>query len=722
MLKVTYTDTVNPGPTPTATPTPEPDTVPPTILKVEPVDGTEDAPADAQVKVTFSEPVTDARLSLTDIFEETEVPGSTTMDAGNTVLTFTPNQPLDFYYWAEVSGAKDAAGNVMDGSYGWSFSIEQQIPTPTEPSACRTAPAWTSGGSYPVGTQVKHRGHAWESIPLDRFQSRQEPGTGNGWGWRDLGACTSGFSSSTSEKQAGPESPLAEARSAKPSVDKVWTRSLEAKDGAALVPTTTPELLVKVSDPLKRHSAVEVEIEHDPKSPSQGKGLIWSGTTTVPSGSVGSIQVPDRKLANGWKVRWRARATAGAVSSLWSDWKNLSTASSSKRLFSQENATAFSSALAPPPVKNILPMNGDGIPPASYSECRANSETIKKTGYSKNRFSYCVEKKWRATRYSIIGSVAGNVSGRILVRVAPRQDIREFEVSQHVTIDSQSGDMDGVSLEFPIETADMYTPAESPECGRVRQEGTGFRTIGEWKSDNKEWQRVESFQSNRQEPNAKSQAPDKIGQCAIELHLVAKDTRFFVKKRVAVAEDFKVTVRCDTSPGQKYHNGNGGGCVHLNAVPAFSMARSDENNKGVSFPDMYDHIKGALARNSTTAPQPGGRTFPDAVQLKNLPGGSPNDPLTRVMNGKRKAANNGAKDHTCDIEFRERKGWGKEGLACDEFPFAATNEGAAYADPDHFYSVQLVDATQNSQHGTILNAWFLNNRILRGDEFWVKIN
>ncbi|MEU8356296.1 Ig-like domain-containing protein [Nonomuraea sp. NPDC048882] len=125
VLTVTYLDTEGSDPTPT--PDPEPDSTPPTVVEVNPSNGATGVPVDQQVSVTFSEPVADAEFTLTDILEERPVAGTVRINAARTVLTFTPEEPLDWWYEAEVSGARDATGNLM-APYSWSFEGDWSAP------------------------------------------------------------------------------------------------------------------------------------------------------------------------------------------------------------------------------------------------------------------------------------------------------------------------------------------------------------------------------------------------------------------------------------------------------------------------------------------------------------------------------------------------------------------------------------------------------------------
>nr|WP_285786381.1 DNRLRE domain-containing protein [Microbispora sp. NBRC 16548] len=109
-----------------------------------------------------------------------------------------------------------------------------------------------------------------------------------------------------------------------PAVGALQVTPSEQVDGTTVTPTHTPALLAQVSDPAGGALRAEAEIEHDPAAPQeQGSGQIWTGgTDNVPPGTQASIAVPADTLADGWKVRWRARAVSATAASAWSDWQS----------------------------------------------------------------------------------------------------------------------------------------------------------------------------------------------------------------------------------------------------------------------------------------------------------------------------------------------------------------------------------------------------------------
>ncbi|WP_155358491.1 DNRLRE domain-containing protein [Acrocarpospora macrocephala] len=108
-------------------------------------------------------------------------------------------------------------------------------------------------------------------------------------------------------------------------IDLLQVSPSSVVEGVTVTSSATPSLIGRVFDPASGNLRAEYEVEHDPAVPSQGSGQIWAGAVdNVPSGTSASLAVPAGKLADGYKVRWRARVLAGATSSAWSDWQSLS--------------------------------------------------------------------------------------------------------------------------------------------------------------------------------------------------------------------------------------------------------------------------------------------------------------------------------------------------------------------------------------------------------------
>ncbi|MEO3807333.1 hypothetical protein [Nonomuraea sp. B1E8] len=111
-----------------------------------------------------------------------------------------------------------------------------------------------------------------------------------------------------------------------PAVGAFQVTPSQAVNGGTVATSLTPALQTTVTDPAAQPVRAEFELEHDPAATGQGTGQIWaSAIDNVASGTQATATVPEGKLADGWKARWRVRAinTATAVGSPWSDWQPL---------------------------------------------------------------------------------------------------------------------------------------------------------------------------------------------------------------------------------------------------------------------------------------------------------------------------------------------------------------------------------------------------------------
>jgi hypothetical protein len=138
-------------------------------------------------------------------------------------------------------------------------------------------------------------------------------------------------------------------------------------------------------------------------------------------------------------------------------------------------------------------------------------------------------------------------------------------------------------------------------------------------------------------------------------------------------------VRCDNSlPGR------GAGCVLPQVTPEMYY---DLNGP---YPELAQHIQ-------------------YAQQIKGLPGGSFDRPLTRTTDQTAQDRNNAV---ACPASFPR-----DPGQDCDEYPFASTWEGAAFGP----YDAEAIDSTQNQQGGSALLQFYNQERVLNHDPFVVTI-
>ena len=149
--------------------------------------------------------------------------------------------------------------------------------------------------------------------------------------------------------------------------------------------------------------------------------------------------------------------------------------------------------------------------------------------------------------------------------------------------------------------------------------------------------------------------------------------------------------RCDSAT----YLGKNGACVFDRLRGTFKLSRSDK-----AVDKAAKHIRDALRGASNIYPGKG-KAIPSS--------------LTRMTSQAGIKANRTAARAAC------RKKWPKKpsGKDCDEYPFAATNQGAAKAKGK--FSVRYITSGDNREAGRRLGAWYKNSRILNGERFDVKI-
>lgn len=119
------------------------DITPPTVVSTAPATDATNVAYDANIVVTFSEPIATASVTTVTF---TLTPGGGTVSASGNTATLNPNGdmlPNTTYTALLTTGLTDLAGNPMAGNYSWSFT------TTSEPKAVLTwtAPTLNEDGS-----------------------------------------------------------------------------------------------------------------------------------------------------------------------------------------------------------------------------------------------------------------------------------------------------------------------------------------------------------------------------------------------------------------------------------------------------------------------------------------------------------------------------------------------------------------------------------------------
>ncbi len=161
----------------------------PRVSSTVPAAGASGVDPGAPLSASFSEPVTGAALTLQQA-DGTGVPVTTTYDASTRTLTASPSGVLasGTTYTATVSGAQDAAGNVMD-AFPWSFTVAPPAPCPCTIFPASAVPRVAAASdAKPIEVGVKFRTDVDGSITGLRFyKGASNTGTHVGNLWSSTG-------------------------------------------------------------------------------------------------------------------------------------------------------------------------------------------------------------------------------------------------------------------------------------------------------------------------------------------------------------------------------------------------------------------------------------------------------------------------------------------------------------------------------------------------------
>lgn len=157
--------------------------------------------------------------------------------------------------------------------------------------------------------------------------------------------------------------------------------------------------------------------------------------------------------------------------------------------------------------------------------------------------------------------------------------------------------------------------------------------------------------------------------------------------------DFLPVTRCDSEPYME-QSGQTSGCVYSQVPGLFALSAAPNQEPESNVEDAAKFYRDAQDR---LANHPG--RLPDGV------------PLHRTLDT---SANRDVSTPECDRRFGSPR---PSGYDCDEYPFASTREGAATGN----FDLRLVLREQNRRAGGFLSDFYIKQRILNGDPFYVYI-
>ncbi|MEV0352039.1 Ig-like domain-containing protein [Nonomuraea sp. NPDC050680] len=671
VLKVTYLDDAGPGPTPT--PTPDPDRTPPTVLQVEPADGAEDVASDAQVKITFSEPVADASFVLEDIFEGTQVPGNVTMNADKTVLTFTPGEPLDLWYRASIEGAKDNAGNAMAAPYEWWFGTgpflasSQKAASPAATAGARgTGPsvskAWTRSlttdaasaitptttPQFMVKVSDTHKRPATVEVEIEHDPQVRSQGTGLIW------SGTAKTSSSSVEIIQVPSGKLTRGLKVR------WRARAETGEWTAW-----------------NQLAIASAAAPGPAKTSASAHVVLGGNQTMLA--PGDFPYDPIDFAECWKNANRASQPGGFT----------------------KNSFNWCGSW-------YMGQNREAGPKGKVIEVKAT------TGFVGWRFSYAIR--------TAVGNKVSDRKGMTEAQKAAARATAEIgarNIEVWVIIDQVTPNRNWPDSAAMYENSKLAVgfDVKSDPGGACKplpghDNSTVSRTFQNWNN----YQHHFRFTSDK----LASAGAKRVATCTLipslyyDGALTKEDDEYIYNKPHEVGA-IKKAVRCDTSELILMYYG---GCIFDEITPTLGLSTADKlRYKGRDITnkakDHAIHIREAMTSGKKI---PGS---PDRIIQNPL---SPT-PLTRAWPG----------NHAGDVEYENRqdvkaecetrfgKGWFEAtGKHCDEYPFASTLEGAANNFFD--FSVKLISVCANCAAGSTQSIFWQRYRVLPGDTFYVKIH
>jgi hypothetical protein len=155
-----------------------------------------------------------------------------------------------------------------------------------------------------------------------------------------------------------------------------------------------------------------------------------------------------------------------------------------------------------------------------------------------------------------------------------------------------------------------------------------------------------------------------------------------------------------------YLGSNGAG-IFDRVMPVMAEYATSSTRNGA----VAQHIQQAQTNPASTYPLTAGKSIPGSI--------ASGKPLHRLMStwdaaaSARYSSNRAVVTSTCaQLPHQADE-------ECDEYPFASSWEGAGKGDGN--FSVKYVNGTQNGNAGTDLNNWYIADRILHNDAFYVSI-
>ncbi|GAA2123297.1 hypothetical protein GCM10009759_74280 [Kitasatospora saccharophila] len=329
-----------------------------------------------------------------------------------------------------------------------------------------------------------------------------------------------------------------------------------------------------------------------------------------------------------------------------------------------------------------------------FNACRANPDAGAREGKIVSRYDFC--------RYQTIYSIAVSSSGQTLGTISFLQTevTTGFNGAREVLSSVEITD---------IRYSGVYTAASQIQTYRLAGTGANDSECAVSGGSNPYTATAAQLQGNGflgmniTSPPTVGDGDDKIKVCNIQWFY-----KIFFPAGTYPAPWLSggfSTVRFDSAsylPSKQ-------GVVFSELTPTMTMSMSDMRVKGVA-----QHINQAFTDPGSTLP-----VKPDN-SLKVIPGNAQQgSTLSRLYPGANPVADQAYRDNRSVVNSACASLPHGPDEECDEFPFAATWEGAGVGKGN--FSVKYIDKTENSNGGFALANFYASQRILHNDKFSVLI-
>jgi hypothetical protein len=509
-----------------------------------------------------------------------------------------------------------------------------------------------------------------------------------------------------------------------PAIQKLAVNGGRTVDGVTVTSTLTPHLSTWVAAGRDSEAKVDVEIARTPakhtKLPERDKTteseqLIWSGSASLTARSVASVQIPEGKLTDGRTVRWRARTSSGKVPGAWSPWQILKVDLSAPT----ESATAKTS---PEAGRQTIAGNSFNYRRIEQPDCQ--EKIVKQfgplgAGVYANTYNLCTvfwvdgdiwqDKahtkwlgKWKARLTMVAHSYVGSTRYNMAARGMPGLTSRQFKVWARVDTVTCSAAPNYCNPRLKIGLHNNTGILSN--CTTTTPNGIE-KSLYQWRDGGDT-----GFQLTSQEPSGVG-GPAKKAWCGVWPWVQSPDVDD--KDGYVYPLEVPYRVRCDSSTYFKYYTG---GCVMWDPISVFVL----DGAKDRKVVRTAQHVRKALDTPQATDP------VAPAGQTKSIPGRyNPNDPtcsrgayesgcLWRTTN---KSLTDKNRDEAQKACRRVKGGDWRKPDSCDEYPMASTYQGVSRAGIN--YSISLHDYDDNCAAGRRLKNFYVYNRVLDMDPYWV---